>query len=37
MDYTRQEIMAAAAARELRDGEVAFIGTGLPMIAAYLG
>lgn len=36
MDYTRQEIMAVAAARELRDGEVAFIGTGLPMIAAYL-
>ncbi len=36
MDYTRQEIMAVAAARELRDKEVAFIGTGLPMIAAYL-
>ena len=25
-----------AAARELADGEVAFIGTGLPMVAAYL-
>ncbi len=36
MDHTRQEIMAVAAARELQDGEVAFIGTGLPMIAAYL-
>jgi glutaconate CoA-transferase, subunit B len=36
MEYTRQEIMAVAAARELRDREVAFIGTGLPMIAAYL-
>ena len=36
MDYTRQEVMAVAAAKELRDGEVAFIGTGLPMIAAYL-
>jgi glutaconate CoA-transferase subunit B len=36
MEYTRQEIMAVAAARELRDNEVAFIGTGLPMIAAYL-
>jgi len=36
MEYTRQEIMAVAAARELADGEVAFIGTGLPMIAAYL-
>lgn len=33
---TRQEIMAVAAAREVRDGEVAFIGTGLPMVAAYL-
>ncbi len=36
MECTRQEIMAVAAARELRDREVAFIGTGLPMIAAYL-
>lgn len=36
MEFTRQEIMAVAAARELRDREVAFIGTGLPMIAAYL-
>jgi acyl CoA:acetate/3-ketoacid CoA transferase beta subunit len=33
---TLQEIMAVAAAREIRDGEVAFIGTGLPMVAAYL-
>ena len=33
---TRQEIMAVAAAREIRNGEVAFIGTGLPMVAAYL-
>jgi glutaconate CoA-transferase subunit B len=28
--------MAVAAAREIRDGDVAFIGTGLPMVAAYL-
>ena len=35
-DVTRQEIMAVAAAREIQDGEVAFIGTGLPMVAAYL-
>jgi glutaconate CoA-transferase subunit B len=35
-DYTRQELMAATAAREFRDGEVCFIGTGLPMVAAYL-
>jgi acyl CoA:acetate/3-ketoacid CoA transferase beta subunit len=34
--YTRQELMAVTAAREFRDGDVAFIGTGLPMVAAYL-
>jgi glutaconate CoA-transferase subunit B len=34
--FTRQELMAAAAAREFRDGDVCFIGTGLPMVAAYL-
>jgi acyl CoA:acetate/3-ketoacid CoA transferase beta subunit len=28
--------MAVAAAREIEDGDVAFIGTGLPMVAAYL-
>lgn len=33
---TRDEFMAVAAAREIRDGDVAFIGTGLPMVAAYL-
>jgi acyl CoA:acetate/3-ketoacid CoA transferase beta subunit len=33
---TRDEYMAVAAAREIRNGEVAFIGTGLPMVAAYL-
>lgn len=36
MDLTRHEVMAGAAAREIRDGEVALIGTGLPMIAATL-
>ena len=30
------ELMVVAAAREIRDGEVAFTGTGLPMIAAML-
>jgi glutaconate CoA-transferase subunit B len=35
-DVTRAEVMAVAAAREIRDGEVGFIGTGLPMVAAYL-
>jgi glutaconate CoA-transferase subunit B len=33
---TRDELMAIAASREIRDGEVAFIGTGLPMVAGYL-
>ena len=35
-DYTRQELMAVTAAREFTDGATCFIGTGLPMIAAYL-
>ena len=35
-DFTREELMAVAAASEIQDGEVALIGTGLPMIAAYL-
>jgi acyl CoA:acetate/3-ketoacid CoA transferase beta subunit len=30
------EIMAAAAARELRDGEVAIVGIGLPLVACFL-
>jgi len=34
--FNRDELMAVAAAKEVRDGEVALIGTGLPMIAAYL-
>src|SRR3712207_4666597 len=33
MDYTPQELMAAAAAREIKDGEVVFVGTRLPLIA----
>ncbi len=33
---TRDELMAVAASREIHDGEVAFIGTGLPMVAGYL-
>ena len=32
----RDAFMAVAAAREIEDGDVAFIGTGLPMIGAYL-
>jgi acyl CoA:acetate/3-ketoacid CoA transferase alpha subunit len=34
--YTRNEMMIVAAAREIRDGEIAIIGTGLPMAATSL-
>lgn len=34
--YTTFELMTVAAAREIRDGEVVFAGTGLPMLAAML-
>jgi glutaconate CoA-transferase subunit B len=34
--YTPAEIMAAVAARELRDGEVVFVGIGLPNLACNL-
>ena len=30
MSYTPSELMAAVAARELRDSEVVFVGIGLP-------
>jgi glutaconate CoA-transferase subunit B len=35
-DYTTQELMVARAAREISDGEIVFVGTGLPMIASML-
>ena len=35
-DYTLTELMAVAAAREIRDGEVVFAGTGLPMLGVML-
>lgn len=35
-DYTPSEMMAAVAARELRDGEVTFVGIGLPNLACNL-
>jgi glutaconate CoA-transferase subunit B len=35
-EFTRTELMAVAAAREIRDGEIAFIGTGLPMLGGML-
>lgn len=33
MNYTPQELMVAAAAREIRDGEIVFTGMRLPLIA----
>ncbi len=36
MDYTPQELMVAAAAREIRDGEIVFTGMRLPLIAFAL-
>ena len=34
--YSTTELMALAAAREIRDGEVVFAGTGLPMLGGML-
>ena len=36
-DYTPQELMVVAAAREIRDGEVVFVGMRLPLIAFGIG
>ena len=36
MSYTPSEMMSAVAARELRDGEVVFVGIGLPNLACNL-
>ncbi len=36
MSYTNAELMACVAARELRDGEVVFVGIGLPNLACNL-
>lgn len=33
-DYSMPELMAATVAREIRDGELAFIGVGMPLMAA---
>lgn len=35
-DYSPSELMVCAAARELRDGEVVFVGIGLPNLACNL-
>jgi glutaconate CoA-transferase, subunit B len=34
--YTTSELMVVAGARELRDGELAFVGLGIPQVAAAL-
>jgi glutaconate CoA-transferase subunit B len=36
VSYSKEELMVVAASKEIKDNEVAIIGTGLPMIAAYL-
>lgn len=36
MNFTPQEMMVAAAAREIRDGEVVFVGMRLPLLAFAL-
>jgi glutaconate CoA-transferase subunit B len=35
-DYTLTELMAVTAAREVKDSEIVFAGTGLPMLGAML-
>ncbi len=35
-EYTSFELMAAAGARELKDGEIVAVGLGLPVVAAFL-
>lgn len=36
MNFSRDELMAVRTARFVQDGQTLFIGTGLPMVAAYL-
>ncbi len=36
VDYTRRELMVIAASREIRDGEVVFVGMRLPILAFAL-
>ncbi len=36
MTYTRQELMIIEAARRLHDGDIVFVGTGLPLLATTL-
>jgi len=36
LDYTPFELMAAAGARELKEGEIVCVGLGLPIVASFL-
>jgi len=36
LEYTPFELMAAAGARELKDGEIVGVGLGLPVVSAFL-
>lgn len=36
LDYSRNELMAVAGARELRDHQVVAVGLGLPVVASFL-
>jgi glutaconate CoA-transferase subunit B len=36
LEYTPLELMAAAGARELKDGEIVAVGLGLPVVASFL-
>ena len=36
LDYSPFELMAAAGARELKDGEIVGVGLGLPVVASFL-
>ncbi|MGH2404553.1 MAG: CoA-transferase subunit beta [bacterium] len=35
-DYSRQELMVIEATRHVRDGDIVFVGTGLPLLATTL-
>jgi glutaconate CoA-transferase subunit B len=35
-DYSLAELMAVLAAKEIKDGEIVFVGIGVPMIAGFL-
>ena len=35
-EYTSLEMMAVCGARNIKNGEIVFVGTGLPMLAAML-